>query len=119
MYLNRYCHVDLHLAMKCNMVGLLLFMIFNPIAGMAFDRLGYVKYFYAALALICISIVPVFLLLQASSTINIVVGFMMLGILTASIAGPCHAFMQAYVPVSIRYRSVALSLGCPKTLKNG
>lgn len=109
MYLNRYCHVDLQLAMKCNMVGLFLFMIFNPIAGMAFDRLGYVKYFYAALALICISIVPVFLLLQASSTINIVVGFMMLGILTASIAGPCHAFMQVYVPVSIRYRSVALS----------
>ncbi|MBL4647343.1 MAG: MFS transporter [Gammaproteobacteria bacterium] len=119
MYLSRYIGLSITDAMHFNIIGLLSFCISCPLTGLLMDRMGENRYYLCAVSLIMISIGPVFLALQEASMTSIIVGQLMLGILTGSLAGPAHAYIQRLFPVRNRYSGISFNFSLGMALIGG
>ncbi|MEN8236968.1 MAG: MFS transporter [Pseudomonadota bacterium] len=112
-YLSRYGDIPIAQAMQLNLLGLLAFMVGSPILGHVAEKMGNEKYFAYGGFVGLFSVVPCFLLLQSSSLPAILVGQLILGILTAGIAGPQHYVLVKLFPAKYRYSgaSMGFSIG--------
>ncbi len=119
VYMSKYLGIDIALAMKYNLLGLFFFMTFSPLAGYFLDTVGSTKAMQTAAAGVLIGAIPAFSLLQTLDPFYVLVGQAMLGILTASIAGASHGYMQQLFPTSIRYRGVSINFCAGMALFGG
>ena len=69
--------------------------------------------------LVLVSALPVFLLLQTLNPLLILCGQALLGILTASIAGAGHGYMQPLFPTQVRLRGVSINFSLGMALCGG
>lgn len=109
IYLSRYLDMPMVLAMQINLLGLLAFMIGCPIMGCIYDSVGQGKFLSCTVACILILAVPIFLAISSKIILAIIVGQILLGLCTASIAGSGHAVMQNLFPVTDRYSGIAFN----------
>lgn len=112
-YLSRYGDIPIVQAMQLNLLGLLAFMVGSPILGHVSERLGAEKYLAYGGFIGLLLVVPCFMLLQSSSFAAILVGQLILGTLTAGIAGPQHYILVQLFPAKYRYSgaSMGFSIG--------
>lgn len=118
-YLSHYQGIPLQKAMQLNIPGLLTFMIGSPLLGLLFDKLGAKSYYRIAITYLMTVALPIYFLAQSGETSLIVLAQMMLGVATASIAGPQHAFVQRLFPVSARYLGISVSFCAGMALCGG
>jgi MFS family permease len=109
IYLSRYLQVPLVTAIQFNLIGLFFFMIGSPLMGYLLDVFGEKRFLTGAIASIFSLMMPIFLMLSSKTTIGLLLGQILLGLCTASIAGAGHAIMQRQFPVRERYRGIAFN----------
>lgn len=110
VYLFRYLHIPLVTAIQLNLVGLFCFMVGSPLMGYLLDIFGQKRFLSCAIAGIFSLMLPIFLLFSTKTIIALLLGQILLGLCTASIAGSGHAIMQRLFPVGERYRALPLTL---------
>jgi len=118
-YLSHYQGIPIQKAMQLNIPGLLTFMIGSPLLGLLFDRLGSKPYYKFAITYLITVALPIYFLAQSGSTLLIILAQVMLGVATASIAGPQHAFVQRLFPVPARYLGISVSFCAGMALCGG
>ncbi len=109
MYISRYLGLPMTEAMHYNLLGLFAFMISSPLLGFVLDKLGPRLYFSIASLLVLGSVWSVFTAFQKLLPFSLIMAQISLGILTGSIAGPMHAYVQRLFPVKARYSGVSFS----------
>ncbi|MBX9922547.1 MAG: MFS transporter [Rhabdochlamydiaceae bacterium] len=109
VYLFRYLHIPLVTAIQLNLVGLFCFMVGSPLMGYLLDIFGQKRFLSCAIAGIFSLMLPIFLLFSTKTIIALLLGQILLGLCTASIAGSGHAIMQRLFPVGERYRGIAFN----------
>ena len=109
VYLARYLKLPMFQAMQLNLVGMFGFMAGSPLMGYLFDKVGHKRFYQSvALAIFCLAL-PIFKAISSLSIPLIILGELLLGIATASIAGSGHAYMQTLFPVHDRYRGISFN----------
>lgn len=113
LYLSRYAGLTLSEAMGLNLYGLLAFMVGSPLLGMLMDHSNSRLFFKKVCVGIFLMAIPIFLCFLSKSWPLIVLGQILLGLCTASIAGTGHGAMQELFPAASRYRGISFffSLG--------
>lgn len=119
IYLSRYLEMTNALAMQLNLLGLLAFMIGSPIMGYIFDTIGQAKFLSCAIAAILVLAIPIFFAISSKVIFAIIIGQILLGLCTASIAGTGHAVMQNLFPVTDRYSGIAFNFSLGMGLLGG
>ncbi len=119
VYLSKYLGMEPSASMKYNLLGLFFFMVFSPLAGYCLDIYGRTRYMCVATFLVLLCALPVFLLLQTLNPLLILCGQALLGILTASIAGAGHGYMQPLFPTQVRLRGVSINFSLGMALCGG
>lgn len=119
IYLSRYLDIPLVLAMQLNLLGLLAFMVGSPIMGYILDVIGQKKFLIYAITGILILAIPMFMALSTQALLPIIIGQVLLGLCTASIAGSGHAVMQSLFPVTDRYSGIAFNFSLGMGLLGG
>ncbi len=119
IYLSRYLGIPMSIAMQLNLIGLLVFMLGAPFMGYLLDLLGHLRFFNFAICGIMTLAVPIFIAISTKNTVLIIVGQILLGLSTASIAGSGHAVMQALFPVADRYSGIAFNFSLGMALLGG
>jgi MHS family proline/betaine transporter-like MFS transporter len=119
VYLSKYLGMGAGLSMKYNLLGLFFFMFCSPIAGHLLDTYGRTRFILGAAFLVLIGALPVFFLLQTLNSLLILSGQVLLGILTASIAGASHGYMQPLFPTQVRLRGVSINFSLGMALCGG
>jgi MHS family proline/betaine transporter-like MFS transporter len=119
MYLQRYVHLPANSAFIINIIGLFSFMIFSPFCGKLFDHFGSINYYRAMLISLIILALPVNFALQSANFYISIISIILIGFLTAAIAGPSHAYLQENIPVLFRYRIVASSFSIGMAIGGG
>ncbi len=109
VYLFRYLQIPLVTAIQFNLLGLFCFMIGSPLMGYLLDIFGQKKFLICALTSIFSLMIPIFLLFSSKTILGLILGQILLGLCTASIAGSGHAVMQKLFPVGERYRGIAFN----------
>ena len=94
-------------------------MFCSPIAGYLLDIYGRTRFILGAAFLVLIGALPVFFLLQTLNSLLILSGQVLLGILTASIAGASHGYMQPLFPTQVRLRGVSINFSLGMALCGG
>ena len=108
VYLSKYLGIEPALAMKYNLLGLLCFMVFSPLAGYGLDTIGRTRFMILAGLFVFAGALPTFFLLQTHTPLFILCGQALLGVAVASIAGTSHGYMQNLFPTQIRYRGISI-----------
>lgn len=108
-YLKNYIGVALANAMLFSLVGLSAFMIFSPILGYLMDSFGRRRYFMLATSVVPILGSVSFFVVQSATIESIILSQVLLGLATAAIAGPQHAFVQCLFPVRSRYLGISFT----------
>lgn len=119
VYMSKYVGLDAEKSFICNIMGLLTFFVMNPICGILYDKMETNKYFCLAPLACCVLIYPSVLLLMTSNIYGCMVGMFCIGVLTASIAGPGHAFLKNGVPTKLSYRFVSFSFSAGMAIAGG
>lgn len=119
IYLSRYLDIPLVTAMQMNLVGLLTFMLGSPLMGFLFDVMGQIRFMAMAILSILILAIPIFMALSSKAVVPILIGQVLLGLCTASIAGSGHAVMQSLFPVTDRYSGIAFNFSLGMGLLGG
>jgi MHS family proline/betaine transporter-like MFS transporter len=119
VYLSKYLGIEASLAMKYNLLGLFFFMFCSPIAGHLLDTYGRTRFMLGAAFSVLVGALPTFLLLQTLNPLLILCGQALLGILTASIAGAGHGYMQTLFPTQVRLRGVSINFSLGMALCGG
>ncbi len=119
VYLSKYLGLEASLSMKYNLLGLFFFMVCSPLAGHLLDIYGRTRYILGAIFAVLISALPSFFLLQTLNPILILCGQALLGVLTASIAGAGHGYMQPLFPTHLRLRGVSINFSLGMALCGG
>lgn len=119
VYLSQYTGIPLQQAMHLNIPGLLTFMTFSAVFGLVMDKLGATRYYRFAITYLLLVALPIYFLAQSGSTPLILLSQIMLGLATASIAGPQHAFVQRLFPVPARYLGISVSFCAGMALCGG
>lgn len=119
VYLSKYLGIEASLAMKYNLLGLFFFMFCSPIAGHLLDTYGRTRFMRGAAFSVLVGALPTFLLLQTLNPLFILCGQALLGILTASIAGAGHGYMQTLFPTQVRLRGVSINFSLGMALCGG
>lgn len=119
IYLSRYLEIPMVTAMQLNLIGLFAFMIGSPLMGYLFDTLGQPKFLTCAILSILILAIPIFIALSSKIIPMIVIGQILLGLCTASIAGSGHAVMQTLFPVADRYSGIAFNFSMGMAMLGG
>lgn len=109
MYLCRYFGMPMTEAMKYSLFGLMAFMLSSPLMGYVMDKIGHRLYFLLITLTAAAAVWPIFTIFQTLEPCKLIIGQISLGILTGSIAGPMHAFIQNLFPVQYRYSGVSFS----------
>jgi MHS family proline/betaine transporter-like MFS transporter len=109
MYLNKYLHINMDIAVFANLFGLLAFMVSCPIAGIILDRIGINNFILASLSLVLIIPVLVYNLLELKDLYFLIIAQVIYGVLVGIVAGPQHAIAKSIFPTSYRYTGVSLS----------
>ncbi|MES2200221.1 MAG: MFS transporter, partial [Chlamydiota bacterium] len=119
VYLSRYLKIPMIQSMQLNLIGMLAFMAGSPLMGYLFDKIGHKRFYQGvSLAIFCLAI-PIFKAISSLSTLLIIIGELLLGLATASIAGSGHAFMQSLFPVSDRYRGISFNFSVGMAIFGG
>jgi MHS family proline/betaine transporter-like MFS transporter len=119
VYLSKYLGLEASVAMKYNLLGLFFFMCCSPFAGHLLDIYGRTRFMLGAALLVLVSAFPTFLLLQTYNPFFILCGQALLGILTASIAGAGHGYMQPLFPTHVRLRGISINFSLGMALCGG
>lgn len=119
VYLSKYLGIESSISMKYNLLGLFFFMVCSPLAGHLLDIYGRTRFMLGATFSVIVGALPVFLLLQTLDPVLILCGQALLGILTASIAGAGHGYMQPLFPMHIRLRGVSINFSLGMALCGG
>jgi MHS family proline/betaine transporter-like MFS transporter len=119
IYLSRYVEIPLVMAMQMNLLGLFAFMIGSPIMGCLLDSIGQKRFLASAIGGIMVLAIPIFIALSTSSVAPIMIGQVLLGLCTASIAGSGHAVMQTLFSVNDRYSGIAFNFSLGMGLIGG
>lgn len=108
MYLQRYVGYSQQEAFNLNIAGMAVFLLSNPAWGHLYDRLK-PNYWKIIIIFNCVMTIVVFNMIHTPVYIVNLLGMMILGAQTGSIAGPSHAFFQEGIHPGIRYRFVSVS----------
>lgn len=109
MYLQKYVGYSQSDAFDLNIAGMVMFLLSNPFWGHIYDRLN-PNYWKIMVVVDSLLIILVFVLIHTPDSYGLnLLGMMILGALTGSVAGPSHAFFQEGIDPSIRYRFVSVS----------
>jgi MHS family proline/betaine transporter-like MFS transporter len=112
-YLSHHLGMSPYTAMRLNFLGLLVLLFCNPFMGFVFN-FSKPKIYFTTMGILIFLLAPVaFMMLQTKQLLSIALGLIILAVLTASITGPQHAFVQQLFPTSCRYSGAAFfsSLG--------
>ena len=118
MYLQKYVGYSQPEAFNLNIAGMAMFLISNPFWGYVYDKLQ-PNYWKLIIVFDCVMTVVVFNMIHTPIYGLNLAGMMILGTLTASIAGPSHAFFQEGIRPEIRYRFVSISCATGMALIGG
>lgn len=119
VYLSKYFGLEASVSMKYNLLGLFFFMCCSPLAGHLLDIYGRARFMLGAVLLVLVSAFPTFFLLQTCNPLFILCGQALLGILTASIAGAGHGYMQPLFPTYVRLRGISINFSLGMALCGG
>lgn len=109
VYLSRYVGFKIESSMKANLVGLATFMIFCPIFGYIYDKVGREKTIGLVPYVILIAIYPIFMLFNMGNMTAVVLAQFIMGACIALIVGPGFAYLQSLFPVQGRYTGISTS----------
>lgn len=118
-YLKKYLGYSAADALQLNLVGMTAFFICNPLFGGIYDRLGGRNYWGTILPLGMVSLIIAFQMIDCDVYLYNLIGLLLLGAQTASVAGPSHAFFQENITPEIRYRFVSVSFAIGMALIGG
>lgn len=119
VYLSKYLGMDPSVSMKYNLLGLFFFMFCSPLAGYLLDVYGRKRFMIGAAFLVLVNALPTFWLLQTLNPLLILCGQALLGLLTASIAGAGHGYMQPLFPTQVRLRGISINFSLGMALCGG
>lgn len=116
IYLTHYLEIEAVVASVGSYVALISCMIGCPLFGYAADKFGAREMIVSSTLLVIGLIMPTFIALSAHSSIAIVGGHVLLGILVASVIGVQPLFSQNLFPPQDRYTGISFSysmgVGC-------
>lgn len=109
MYLQKYVGYTKPEAFNLNIAGMAMFCLSNPFWGYMHDKLTSKRYWNLIILLNIITIMLVLKMITSPIYMLNLMGIIILGAQTGSIAGPSHAFFQEGIHARIRYRFVSIS----------
>lgn len=119
IYLSKYLGFQPHLAILLSSLASITIILLCPINGYLAGKIGNTKFLILANILIICSAIPLFMLFTVNNVYLLIIAFILLGILTATILGPQHAFFQELFPVRERYSGIAISYCLGVSLAGG
>lgn len=102
-----------------NTVGLIFFMLGNPVMGHLYDMIGERKYIWIMTAMLCTMPFIAFVLLSSTSIWLVFVAQALLGMGGGAIGGVTHVIPQTLFPTLIRYRGIAFNFSLGMGLGGG
>src|SRR5690606_22213357 len=117
-YLQRRLGLTTDAALVVPIVGMLFMMLFVPFAGALSDRVGRKPLWWASLAGLFVSVVPLYLLM-ATGFAGAIVGFALLGLLYVPQLATISATFPAMFPTHVRFAGFAISYNVATSLFGG
>lgn len=121
-YMPTYMHKELgvseNLSLLIPLVGMLVMMVFVPLAGWLSDRVGYKTLWRISLIGLFVAVVPMFQLMK-TGIVGALVGFAVLGLLYVPQLATISAMFPAMFPTRVRYAGMAIAYNVSTSLFGG
>lgn len=121
-YMPTYMHKELgvseNLSLLIPLVGMLVMMVFVPLAGWLSDRVGYKTLWWISLIGLFVAVVPMFQLMK-TGIVGALVGFAVLGLLYVPQLATISAMFPAMFPTRVRYAGMAIAYNVSTSLFGG
>ncbi|MBS0185301.1 MAG: MFS transporter [Proteobacteria bacterium] len=107
VYVHKYIAIPLSIAVRVNLVSILVFTLSSPFLSMLYDKLPSFSFLRVVSYVLFFSMVPIFWLISSPFPLLILLGEITLALGTATIAGTGLALMQNLFPVKERYSGIS------------
>lgn len=118
-YLSIFVGIDMKIALKIGVIGVLVYAILSPVMGIIFDMLDAKKYYKIMTTIAIVAIFVPFKLFQTQDSMMMAIGIIVLGTLASMIGGPHHGLCQSLFPITDRYSGIAFSFSSGMALMGG